>query len=264
MRTKAPAITERPILFSSEMVRALLRAENPKTETRRVIKPQPVNANGDTWELGGKKFWLEFELREHLFHEVYGVKGTPYGSIYTNVADRLWVRETLVERNGQWFYRADNSPVLASKAHESAMVCWAHHKETSVCVSIHMPRWASRITLELTDVRVERIQEITEADALAEGFHADPTEPEIWWEGYDSRFTDRDGNQPHCQVPYGDSPPDWLVEPRKTFFTPGLGLKAVDRFSATWDALNHKRGFSWASNPWVWVIEFKRVANGLD
>lgn len=86
--------------------------------------------------------------------------------------------------------------------------------------SIFMPRWASRITLEITDVRVERVQEITEEDARAEGFPG-----ERWATGHGD---------------YSEIAPS-------------------EQFRELWDKLNASRGFGWDANPWVWVIEFKRI-----
>lgn len=93
--------------------------------------------------------------------------------------------------------------------------------------SIHMPRWASRITLEVVSVRVERVQDISEEDAVAEGCNGYT----IWG-----------------PVP-GES---WRTEPKED-------VSAIDKFATLWDSINAKRGFSWDINPWVWVVEFKRV-----
>jgi hypothetical protein len=127
----------------------------------------------------------------------------PYG----DVGDRLWVRETWAEVNGGAFYKADEP--------------WpeAYGPEPKWKPSIHMPRWAARILLEVTDVRVERVQDITEEDAKAEGV--------------------------------GDLRPDEEG--------PFAVLALRDRFHRLWDSINAKRGFGWGTNPWVWVVEFKRV-----
>jgi hypothetical protein len=88
-----------------------------------------------------------------------------------------------------------------------------------------MPRWASRITLEITDVRVERVQNISEEDAEAEGLHRDPNNPSLWtWGDY----------------PSGSNNPCYAYE-------------------LLWDSINEKRGYGWDTNPWVWVITFKRI-----
>lgn len=184
---------EHPILFSGPMVRAIL--SGTKSQTRRIVKPQPPPE------------------REAILAKFPKQKGCPYGQ----PGDRLWVRETLkCDTHGNWHYAADNDVVQlpAGSAWTEHMLAWAHHKDGDTCVSIHMPRWASRITLEITGVRVERLQDISHRDALAEG------------------------------VDYDVSKPDGAPLPR---------------FQALWDKINGKRA-PWASNPWTWVLSFKRVA----
>lgn len=143
---------ERPILFNGDMVRAIL--DGSKTQTRRIMKPQPfIDEHG----------WFRWEGHE---------PGSPYGAYSSNhidrdainifvgkccpqgnKQDRLWVRETFSANEFmECTYRADGTVPCG----------WTP--------SIHMPRWASRITLEITNVRVERLQEISEQDAAAEGF----------------------------------------------------------------------------------------------
>lgn len=194
---------ERPIIFSGEMVRAIL--EGRKTQTRRVIKPQP---SGDVGA------WPYDDHRENWLV-------CPYGSQEC----RLWVRETwrpfvLGSRFNQEVdieYRADGQKILHHPISSEKLEKWeGGFSDCSWKPSIHMPRWASRITLEITDVRVERVQDITDADAVAEGI--DPEEDKY------------DGHQ----VPKVN-------------------------FSFLWDSINEKRGFGWDANPWVWVVEFKKV-----
>ena len=174
----------RPILFSGSMVRAIL--DGRKTMTRRVVKKQhiPFVAN----ILGG---FLDGNWKHNPF---------PYG----RPGDRLWVRETFSYGANGYYFRSD------VKQPETVKYAWKP--------SIHMPRVASRITLEVTGVRVERVQEITEDDAKAEG--CDP-------------LVESDGS-----VTCGR---------RKTVF------------AKLWDSINSKRGFGWDKNPWVWVIEFKKI-----
>ncbi len=205
MSSVATAIKERPILFSGPMVNAILG--NRKSQTRRVMKPQ-----------------LTVDGQKHHKWEVPDViKLCPYGQ----VGDRLWVRETLIPKEesaangaarGVWaYYAADNATVAGN------------HVIVKTVPSIFMPRWASRITLEITDVRVERLQEITESDAQAEGVR---------------EMTDGSGTF------VGRTGPRNLVTP---------WLTAKEAFADGWDTLNFKRGFGWDTNPWAWVIEFKRV-----
>ncbi len=136
---------ERPILFSAPMVAAILAGE--KTQTRRVMKPQP--ALGAPW-----RGWI-------VDPEAMDIPSAmcPYGI----TGDRLWVREAhLVTAGGRIYYKADHPDLVNCRP------------------SIHMPRQFSRITLEITCVRVQRLQEITEADALAEGMETIPVGTATW------------------------------------------------------------------------------------
>jgi hypothetical protein len=197
-------VKERPILFSAPMVRALL--EGRKTQTRRVVKfrvtgPNPPQTldfyDGDKW-----KGTCHEDGRSGN-----ALKLCPYGV----PGDRLWVRETWSMAKScnvhEPFYRADG------EASGRQTTLSYHEREARWRPSIFMPRWASRITLEVTDVRVERLQEISEADALAEGAkqHQDK-DPDYGYAGW---------------------------------------------YRALWESINGPD--SWAANPWVWVIEIKRV-----
>ena len=187
---------EKPILFSGEMVRAIL--DGRKTQTRRVVKQKhiPFVENILNGFLDGK--WNQRPL--------------PYGK----PGDLLWVRETWAH-NPEWTkpaYRADwKTPDAAIKT-----------MDTKWRPSIFMPRWASRLTLRVLDVRVERVQEISEADAKAEGVNL------ATWELHHRR--------------------DDSIS---------LSIAAIEEFKHLWDSINAKRGYSWDSNPWVWVVEFEAV-----
>lgn len=216
--SKVAEVKERPILFSGPMVRAIL--DGRKTATRRVIKPQPTN--GIWWEPEWPNSWVSSPLDKVRF-----VWSCPYGV----PGDRLWVRETCwIDRApvspGEplraffadgWCVFSDGRPGGHSpfKMTEARLESNAALRKTS---SIHMPRWASRITLEVVSVRVERLQEISEDDAIAEG-----VEPMRAGQGGEG--------------------------PIKTYRT---GLVHA------WDAINGSK-HPWASNPWVWVIEFRRI-----
>ena len=158
---------EHPILFSTDMVKAIL--EGRKTMTRRVIKPQPTDAGLEfaTACEGEFSAWQDdgLNLDEHSEDGGPCQRICPYGQ----VGDRLWVRETFVLTNYQTpVYRADfkdvNGYYWSSIASDPKGVKWTP--------SIHMPRWASRINLEITEIRVERVQEISEEGAKAEGIEA--------------------------------------------------------------------------------------------
>lgn len=238
-------MNERPILFSSEMIRALL--EGRKSQTRRIVQPQPEQNGAE----GGMVLREGYKHGEHNC-ERYEKDKNPYfiwkhpkleaGYCHTNreamerlmiplcphgaPGDRLWVREMLHRPDGDpWLYEADNQPVMVSKEDETAMLVWAHHKEQNYCPSIHMPRWASRITLELTAVRVERLQEISEGDAKAEGamFH-------------DGRPVGHHG---------------WRHDYSDVYAT------AKHSYCALWEKINGKG--CWALNPFVWVETFKVI-----
>lgn len=208
---------ERPILFSTPMVRAIM--DGRKTQTRRIVKPQPVYAHGE-----GRR--ETYEWRSGLFAlRMYPATSTmlehcPYGK----PGDRLWVRETwgtiknydhlapreLPAGRCSVGYRTDPPGRWCQTGCGGAAGRWRP--------SIHMPRWVSRITLELTDVRVERLQNIDESDAWREG-----VEPATAGIGDDG--------------------------PLKTHRT---------GFVRLWNELNAKRA-PWASNPWVWVVSFRQL-----
>lgn len=153
-------MTEHPILFKAEMVRAIL--DDRKTQTRRVIKPQPEDYHGmarHDWLWYGRKEHSAMPFDDYVFSCPYGKPG-----------DRLWVREKhcfdVQLTEDRWHVVYDNP---------SEMPHWSNYdndknpKLNKWRPSIHMPRWASRILLEVTDVRVERVNEISEADCEAEG-----------------------------------------------------------------------------------------------
>lgn len=227
---------EHPILFSTEMVQAILKGR--KTQTRRVVKfPKWMQVDTTIEDCG--QVWCERELAQDR---------CPYGQ----VGDRLWVRETFVlESDLGWdiklptdrpiktisddfdngvyhlipHYRAtEPEPNIVSEEQED------FDDRTRWKPSIFMPRWASRITLEITGIRVERLQEIDELGALNEGT------PEKYW----------DLQQGDMQTSAG------IV---KGPFLTGTAVKAYSRL---WDKINGKK-HSWESNPWVWVIEFKKI-----
>lgn len=200
---------ERPILFNADMVRAIL--DGRKTQTRRVVKHQP----GKVSPAGRPLFY------EHGDNGRRVMPKCPYGQ----PGDRLWVRETTEED-------MIGSSSLARYSAGGGMVCsesggyheWWYSRR--VCPSVHMPRWASRITLEVAGVRVERLQDISEEDAKAEG--ADPLDMAHNPSLSNAHRIDFGGIQSH---------------------------KAG--FRKLWESIN--RPGSWDANPWVWVIEFRRL-----
>ncbi|MFA7488583.1 MAG: hypothetical protein WCY72_10945 [Lysobacteraceae bacterium] len=211
---------ERPILFSAPMVRALLAGT--KTQTRRVVKPQPEQ--GCIGRFGPGNPFIRGER---------DATRCPYGQ----PGDRLWVREAF---SGPHCMDATDECVAVqpSKWGEGSRIWyWAdgnptHGDWTRPRPSIHMPRWASRILLDVTAVRVERLQDISEADAKAEGITP------IWPDGPRD-----DGGPNHFTV---DVDPGHLNGPT-----------AATVYRMLWELINGEG--SWGANPWVWVVEFKRV-----
>lgn len=233
-----PVERERPIRFSAPMVKALLAGT--KTQTRRVVKPQPeyrdIGVVFASWVFkGGLLYPNAGESVLRLCP--YGVPG-----------DRLWVRETwmvnleadrLAKRQSAVRYRATDPA-----ASEEDGMGWRP--------SIFMPRWASRIVLELTDVRVQHVAEISEEDAIAEGCEA--RQSGTWWQGYSDPGNGFD--LIHTQH-RGESPPDWMIEPKRMKPTPHLDHTARDAFRMLWEQINPG---TWAPNPWVWALTFKRLS----
>lgn len=160
---------ERPIPFTGAEVRAILAGT--KTQTRRIVKPQPKpDGSWDwAWPIVGPGITkgTTVDWRDDSKPTISMLRQCPYGA----PGDQLWVRETLRRPAGDasWWYAADNQAVVVAKEDVTAMRVWAHHKSQDHCVSIHMPRWASRITLEITGVRVERLHDISDKDCFAEG-----------------------------------------------------------------------------------------------
>lgn len=245
------AVREWPILFSGEMVRAIL--DGRKTQTRRVVRPQPWAGPlpGGKYEASGP--WVGHDgiwrfMRGVVSRREDDIGRCPYGQ----PGDWLWVRETWGWRGSIYSvgadhkdqiieYRADRERRYISRPisrrgrdglprhrtrrpgeSEQEYRHYLHRFWSAWRPSIHMPRWASRITLEITDVRVERLQDITEADIIAEGCTVDAV---ARWTG----------------VPWSDMP------------------TLHHAFRVGWDRLNARRGFGWDANPWVWAITFRRL-----
>lgn len=208
---------ERPILFSAPMVRALLNCT--KSQTRRIVKPQPYFISPENTPRITKAPGLHPYIP------------CPYGQ----PGDRLWVRETwqgpLLDSEEHEAQCRDDGPeafkkpgFCAYRATDTLDAIDAEGNDLGWRPSIHMPRWASRILLEITGVRVERLQDISEADAIAEGISAD----------LDGRY--------HCGF-------DEAGE---------IKCKSpVTAYAWLWNGINGAD--SWAANPWVWVIEFNRM-----
>ncbi|HHN8585155.1 ASCH domain-containing protein [Klebsiella quasipneumoniae] len=214
---------ERGMIFNAEMVRALL--DGRKTQTRRIIKDCTVGRDpiSKFIKIGKKFIGCYPEDVPELIRECcpYGVPG-----------DRIWVRETWAEAGASApdlkLYRA-NYPEHVPSIYENVPPT----EEIRWTPSIHMPRTASRILLEITGVRVERLNAISEEDAQAEGvgtavWFAAKGIPESEWKSL--------GEHGAMQASY------------------------INRFATLWESIYGEE--SWKANPWVWVIEFKRVEGG--
>ncbi|HAD11861.1 MAG TPA: hypothetical protein DCF33_05410 [Saprospirales bacterium] len=229
---------ERPILFSGPMVRAILF--DIKTKTRREVKK--LLGFGQITQFGQsdtKGFDWHFRDKQGRWHDISTeklLKANPYGQ----PGDRLWVRETFAEvgcigKPIDWFeyhYKADYTDGIYTGY---ADMCFDRWKP-----SIHMPREASRIMLEMTDVRVERLRDITDSDAISEGiesFRPVPGDgpPETRYRDYTAEEKFKHGKTVRKYQHY---------TPRPSFFS-------------LWESINGKD--SVISNPWVWVITFKRL-----
>lgn len=208
---------ERPILFSAPMVRAIL--DGSKTQTRRVVK-LPVEQDSDFtggWKIVHKAVTLAVGWYERTLGRAD--PRDPVVCPYGQPGDRLWVREAYADIGPRLTYRADTAD-------------GAHCMVRRWTPSIHMPRADSRILLEIVSVRVERLNDISEVDASAEGIKGRPV---------------RSGVAMAPVTVYGlGTDDDWCHS-------------ATHAFQELWGAINGAG--SWEANPWVWVVEFKRVTS---
>lgn len=228
-------VKERPILFSAPMVRAILECR--KTVTRRVMKTQPEVTEEYLKSQGA---WLDdLTLSQHVngaWQAGFINDHCPYGQI----GDRLWVRETWLPDpdadHDAWYghtetyhswsgcgSRIDGVPPALRNPEQCIYRADGEFGGLVWRPSIHMPRWASRILLEITDVRVERLQDITYEEAVAEGVHRD-SGSRMW------AASDEGGACHKYPVP---------------------------AFRDLWSGINGTG--SWAANPWVWCVSFRRV-----
>ena len=231
---------ERPILMSGPLVIATM--EGRKTQTRRVVNPQPIfgcdveglrrrfiNEQDHIWICEVQRPDQDRWMPSEYYKCPYGVPG-----------DRLWVREAwrpIEKRDGTdgVEYRCDGvfRPIENTGDAADAWLAvrrpeeqWPSRKPVKWRPSIHMPRWASRVLLEVTDIRVERVQDISVDDCFAEGIEC-----------------------PHCPIGGGDGP----------------CVDVFKEFGTLWDSINADRKdkdgnrllYAWGDNPWVWVIGYR-------
>ncbi|UHM89822.1 ASCH domain-containing protein [Rahnella victoriana] len=234
---------ERPILFNAEMVKAILSGR--KTQTRRVVK-FPLRDVNMGCELAGNELAGEVKAGDY--------RNCPLGQ----PGDQLWVRETFATLGNEDGCAIDwQENLVKTGGPDAARVyrasCeqrpgnyglwsipddafWKPHTENmqyegSWVPSIHMPRWASRIQLEIINVGVQRLQDISSGDAVREGI---------------------------CQLPASGR---YCINPGDQYFG-GASRSAKEVYSWLWESI-YGEG-SWQANPWVWVIEFERVAPAGD
>jgi len=228
--TTAPA--ERPLLFSAPMIRALL--EGRKTQTRRVAKldrPRDLASEQlEDFEIRG------FEFRRQSDGTYLVIPPCPYGQR----GDRLWIREAhaIVPASAYRMSRDDGAPIPHAVSPDGQE--WAVYREgwsrsrPRWRPSIFMPRWASRILLEIVEVRLERLQAISEIDAIDEGVMLVPNPPA-----------------------YQRAIEQWVADGRPG--KPPLGPSPAERYRHLWDSLNARRGAGWDANPWIWALTFRRI-----
>ena len=266
-------IKERPILFSGEMVRGIL--DYRKTQTRRTRKLDKINENPDGYRFVG--FTFENDSLVACFTDLETYDFIKIKCPYGKVGDRLWVRENFSVSDVYEGYQ--NEHVWDDFECPKARVKYAcsGHKDVELTQdpsegifdldqakraekkktvpSIHMPRWASRIDLQITSIRIEKLQSISEKDAKKEGvaplfdektakskpeFNLNPMPWQNYlWHGHIGRtITDKQASQWDYQYSSYDN--------------------AKDSFHSLWQSINGAD--SWKKNPWVWVVEFERIA----
>lgn len=217
-------MTERPILFSAPMVRALL--DGTKTQTRRLLNPQPetFDIDGRPCDVGCMLVDGETVPRIWLGRESSGVL-TSQNTRFA-VGDRLWVKETW-RTTERWDGHAPSKIPVGYMPIEYLATPSLPRDMGKTRVAIHMPRWASRLTLTVTDVRVERLQDISTPDAVAEGAPPIHNKP-----GGDT------GNPSHGWISYRDG------------------------FQRLWNSINGDG--AWEKNPWVVALSFDVHKGNID
>lgn len=239
-------MVDRPIIFSAPMVRALL--EGHKTQTRRVLRPATESlmcvACGCTErEIKGGAECV------HILHDLQWVPCSP--PVY-RVGDRLWVREGFAYFDDQARRDHEIDGIIYRAQHEEAPTIGPRVDERWR-PSIHQPRWASRLTLTVTDVRVQRVQEISEDDARAEGM--------VWQEPTDEE---------HGQTVQIDGV--WLAPGTRQGWgmtkelrdRPQWGATAAFAFRCTWNSLHGPGVHEWDRNPWVVALTFAVERRNID
>jgi hypothetical protein len=214
-------MTDRPIIFSAPMVRALL--DGRKTQTRRVLKPQPgAGQSAHPYRTA----MIDWQIREGVV--VVSSHKLPYA-----IGDRLWVREA-------WRTSADRDAIKPRDlSHDTPLLFEGDDPDRTNSLglwgrlrpSIHMPRWASRLTLTVTDVRVQRLQEISRDDAIAEGLRLASNQIEEFW---------------RWPAPLDEA----------------LWLSPIAAYQSLWSSLHGPA--AWDANPWVVALTFTVERRNID
>jgi len=230
-------MAEHPIIFNSKSIQAIVAGA--KSQTRRVVKPLVYMKKYCNLRWGGFEDFQEANTAAATAAKLnlsQGLKVCPYGE----VGDKLWVRETWGSPDADYIRcKEGRKPKLGDKivyrANPADDYQWSKGKPSqgSFCwrSPIFMPKWAARIWLEITGMRVERLQDISEEDAIAEGI------------GYG--FQRNSGWPDYLHIKNG------ICELTQD--------TARMSYSTYWDSINAKRGHPWENNDWVWVIEFKQI-----
>lgn len=224
-------MADHPILFSAPMIRALL--DGRKTQTRRIINPQPtVHENGHSWTWRGR----DGSFVGAWGNSIEGFRETAITHNRIKVGDRLWVREThaIVPRTAFRMSEGVTQTLRPDDDHDAAVYAaeWERSRPGQWRPSIHRPRWASRLTLSVTHVRVERLQDISEQDAVAEGC----------FKGKASGRVFASEGAMHLG---GD---EWV--------------NARDWYADLWDTINGPG--AWDENPWVAAYTFTVERKNID
>jgi len=216
----------KPILFSTPMVQAILRGE--KTQTRRIINPQPIEDLESGYVFDGKHKSI---YKNDSTHEDWRIQFISDWCKY-KIGNILWVRETwqhtkclninFEDENYGFVYKADGQP-------------WEDYEQWTWKPSIFMPKEACRLFLKLTNIRIERLNDISESDAVAEGI-------ERWTE---ERMK---SNPTHYKVYFQNCKPEDLMSYTSC---------PIDSYETLWQKINGEK--SWAENSFVWVYEFERT-----